>query len=323
VVDAVGPAAQAKQLPLIVQAAPNVPAQFAGDRLRLVQVLVNLVANAVKFTFSGQVTLRVEWVPAGGEDGERIAFEVEDTGIGIRAEDQALIFEAFRQAEATTTRRFGGSGLGLAICQRLVGLMDGRITLRSAPGQGSCFRVELPLLRVAEQGGDEQRGDVGDGGDGLRAAAGERAILVVEDDEVNRLLTRLMVERLGLRVVDADSGLAALDRLRAPGGIAAVLMDCHMPGIDGFETTRRLRAEPHGARLPVIACTADVLTEDRDSCIAAGMDDYLSKPIDPVALVAVLRRCLVRPAALQDPAPAGAGDSCEHPRTEEAIETNR
>jgi PAS domain S-box-containing protein len=424
--------AQGKGLEIIAYCWPDVPLRLAGDAGRIRQILLNLASNAVKFTASGEVAIRVNLLSEDAAGTAVLRFEVRDTGIGIDAADHLRLFDSFSQADASTTRRYGGTGLGLAICRRLTEAMGGEIGLSSAPGEGSTFWFVIPLpvvealgelpkplvsgllsgLRVlvvddnatnrlvlesqltawglrpeavadartaldrsraaaaAEQPYDvavldmcmpdmdglelayelsadpDLRGirlmmltssqvaksDLAAAGirerltkpvrgselyDGLvRLMAGtSRAvlapaaarpvrpempslgrILVVEDNEVNQLVAMGMVAKLGYQADVVADGAEAVSATAA-GSYAAVLMDCHMPVMDGFEATRAIRARGgHPVRLPIIAMTASAQDEDRDRCLAAGMDDYLSKPVDPAALADVLARWVPRSA---------------------------
>ncbi|WP_077490569.1 hybrid sensor histidine kinase/response regulator [Sinomonas mesophila] len=430
--------AQGKGLELIAHCAPEVPAQLLGDARSLRQVLLNLVSNAVKFTQEGEVEVLAT---VQGRDGDQmLRFEVRDTGIGIAPEQQEVIFDAFAQADASTTRRYGGTGLGLAICRRLTEAMGGQVGVTSQPGEGSVFWCTAPTPTVeaeepaAEPGGQPPAGarilvvddnttnrlvlehqlvawhaepetapNAAAALDRLRAAAAQgrpfhlavldflmpgtnglqlaRAIaedpdlasapvilltsgtppagnelmaagvrewlakpvrsaelydrltrllhpapgpgfpapgsgaadhagaerpptpepapphpprlgrvLVVEDNQVNQLVARGIAERLGYEVDMVDDGAAAVDATQR-GDYAAVLMDCHMPVMDGFTATRTIRARGgRDATLPIIAMTAGALDEDRERCLAAGMDDYLAKPVDIARLGAVLSR---------------------------------
>jgi signal transduction histidine kinase/CheY-like chemotaxis protein len=294
-------AARAKDLAFEVHVDALLPEEALGDALRLHQVMTNLVSNAIKFTDAGHVRLMLAHQP-GGATGQTLRIVVEDTGVGIPPDKQALVFDAFRQADASTTRRYGGTGLGLAITRRLVAMMEGRITLDSRPGRGSRFTVDLPLRRApalpppasapapAPAPATPPAGDGAD--DRVRAALGERAVLVVDDDATNLMLASHVLRRHGLRAVPVSTGREAVTLLAGPHDIGAVLLDCHMPGMDGFEVTRRIREDLGLRDLPIVACTADVLTEDRESCIAGGMDDYVSKPIEREALFAAFARAL-------------------------------
>jgi CheY-like chemotaxis protein/anti-sigma regulatory factor (Ser/Thr protein kinase) len=415
-VELLGPRAQAKGLEICCYVDERLPARVAGDAARLRQVLFNLAGNAIKFTEAGGVSIIVE--PDAQPDA--IAISVRDTGIGISAEDQARIFLEFEQADGSSTRKFGGTGLGLTISKRIVERMAGSIAVESAPGEGSTFRVNLPLPRVGDS--DETAVAIPDlaGSDilivapaaieasllarrlqrwgarttivpdervaaailpehiwsavlvdhtlgttasealarmaaviprrivlatpamrtelaGLKdagftgylikpvravslaarfapddafdpGAASETAdtpsqarsgrglsILVAEDNEINALLARALLVKLGHRPTMAESGAAAIESwLAARAGGApydCVLMDLHMPGMDGLEATRRIRAieaEHDGTRTPIVALTANVSAEDRDACLAAGMDGFLVKPLDRERLAATL-----------------------------------
>ncbi|HEY2276119.1 MAG TPA: response regulator [Steroidobacteraceae bacterium] len=295
-------AASRKGLRLLWEIAPQTPPLLVGDPMRLRQIVTNLVANAVKFTAQGAVTLRVQ--PQSGADGELAClFSVEDTGIGIPAEQQADIFAPFRQGDASTARRYGGSGLGLAISAHLVTLMGGRIWLESTPGEGSTFHFTL-RFGVAE-GAAEVAPRV-TAVPGRAAAGGDRGdtrpltVLLVEDNAVNRRLAEIVLTRRGHTVVAADSGP---DALRALGGryFDLVLMDLQLPGMDGIDATRAIRAAEAGRdrRVPVLALTAHALPGVREQCLEAGMDGYLTKPLRPADLLAAVERLglLTGPAA--------------------------
>jgi len=264
---------------------PEVPPAVVGDSARLRQVLVNLVGNALKFTPEG----RVEVVVAA--EGEGLRIEVRDTGIGIAPAAVEQLFEPFFQVDGSATRRHEGAGLGLAICQRLVELMDGTITVESERGAGSTFRVVLPMPAAgADAAGTapEERG-AGDGeGDGDGEVRPLR-ILLAEDNPVNQLVTTLMLERLGYETDVVDRGPAVLEAV-ASKPYDVVLLDLHMPGMDGVEVGRRIRAEL-GRRSPyLLAVTASALAEDRERCRRAGIDDFLAKPVQLEGLRSALRR---------------------------------
>ena len=253
-----------------------------GDALRLRQVLINLLGNAIKFTTEGGVTLRVRRGP-----DERVEFRVEDTGIGISEEARATIFEEFTQADASTTRRYGGSGLGLAICRRLVELMEGELELESRVGSGTVLSFSIPL-RSAGVTKQESGARVG-----VREPCfvGVR-ILLVEDNLVNQKLARRHLERFGCEVSIAGDGEEALGLIGFEH-FDLVLMDCQMPVMDGYEATRHIRRrKDDSSSLPIIAMTANAMKSDRDRCIEAGMDDYLSKPVRSETLRTVMGRWL-------------------------------
>ena len=287
--------AQGKGVTLQSELAADVPLRLVGDPTRLRQVLLNLLGNAVKFTpHGGTVTLRVLREFGGDARGEAqgeadardaavwLRFEVEDTGIGIPADKLEAIFDPFSQADSSTTRKYGGTGLGLTICRRLVELMGGRIGVRSTEGAGSTFHFNAPMQQASQQQVAAQ----------ARAQMPLRAlnILLVEDHPINQMLAVRMLERGGHRVTVAGSGLEGVQRWRElrPD---VVLMDLQMPVMDGLEATRRIReAEASGQlpRTPIIAMTANAFAEDRQACLAAGMDAYLSKPAKAEALYAAL-----------------------------------
>jgi PAS domain S-box-containing protein len=267
------------QLKLALPDAP--PAALLGDPTRIRQILLNLVDNAIKFTHQGEVELHVTFETVDHEIGCR--FSVKDSGIGMSSETQARLFQAFSQADSSTTRRYGGTGLGLAISSQLAELMGGRITVESTPAKGSCFTLSLLLppatLPLAEQ---PDQPDVQLQG----------RILVVEDHPVNQKVLANQLRELGLQYSVAASGTQALDLL-AKENFDLVLMDCQMPGMDGYETTRRIRLLPTDARqTPVIALTANAGSGFREACLAAGSNDYLSKPYTEAALAAVLTQWL-------------------------------
>jgi CheY-like chemotaxis protein len=286
--------ARAKGLRLGLEQAPQLPDAFVGDPQRIRQVLANLVSNALKFTAHGNVRVRVtaDEAPLAGRLGVR--FEVTDTGIGIAENALTGLFEPFSQADSSTTRRFGGTGLGLSISKRLVEMLGGSIGVRSVEDKGSTFWFVVPL-EVAP-GASRERGGVRSGSP-LPAAAVPRArVLVAEDNPINRTILLKKLEKLGIRADAVDDGnevLAALEEF----SYDLILMDCQMPGMDGYETTRRIRASsaPHRA-IPVVAVTASAIQGDRDKCMALGMNDYVSKPIHPDELIRVLALWL-RPEA--------------------------
>ncbi len=271
---------------------PEVPRVVSGDPLRVRQVLTNLVGNAVKFTATGLVTVRVRTLHHG-PDGTRIRVEVEDTGPGIDAPTIGRLFQPFTQADGSTTRKFGGTGLGLAISRLLVELMGGSLGVESTVGAGSVFWVLFPFDPVAPAAAAVLGAQPG----GARRPVAEAAegripfrVLLVEDDALNRYLAERFLDQLGCEVVLAGTGEEALARV-AGASYDLVLMDCLMPVMDGYEATRQIRArEAPGRRLPVVALTASVLTDDRDRCRAAGMDDVVSKPVTRAALADALAR---------------------------------
>jgi PAS domain S-box-containing protein len=291
-----GVRAQRKGLAFTSQVEDGVPDALLGDTVRLRQVLINLLENAVKFTETGGIALRVRISPCHDLKPEvELAFAVEDTGIGVPWEKQAIIFHAFAQEDISTTRKYGGTGLGLTIAARLAALMEGAISVESEPGQGSTFTFHARFRRDprlgAEQFGEQvrRRAQLGNplGPTPLRALR----ILIAEDNEPNAQLIRQLLERRGHHARVASNGEQACS-LVVSGRYDLLLLDLHMPGLDGFAVIERIRARERstGAHLPVIALTARSRKEDRDRCLASGMDDFLAKPIHASALWAVVDR---------------------------------
>jgi signal transduction histidine kinase/HPt (histidine-containing phosphotransfer) domain-containing protein len=277
--------ARGKGLALTHQVAPDVPDALLGDPVRLRQIVFNLVGNAVKFTDRGEVDLRVSRGETGGA-GVRCHFAVRDTGVGIEVEKQAAIFAPFLQGDTSTTRIYGGTGLGLAISARLVAMMNGSIWVKSEPGKGSVFHFTADF---GLQAGDSGTSAVSSPETTKPLAAGpirRLDVLVVEDNAVNRRLAQHVLEKAGHSVVVADCGAAALSALER-SRFDLVLMDVQMPGMDGIETTARIREREKiaGGRVPVIALTAHAMPGDRARCLAGGMDGHLIKPIQPKALL--------------------------------------
>ncbi len=262
-----------------------VPRLVMGDPLRLGQALSNLTGNAVKFTDSGGVRIRVEVLPAEGpESGPMLRFSVADTGIGVKPEQMDRLFMPFAQADQSTTRRYGGTGLGLAISRRYVELMGGSVEANSVFGEGSTFSFRVPLREAGPEAVAAAAAAAGRPAEVLRLSG--KRFLVVDDDAVNRRVALRFIEALGAEAEEAESGhaaIAALGRSR----FDAVLMDWSIPGMDGFETTERIRDPATGARnprIPIVAMTARAQPEDRAHAAAAGMDGYLAKPITLEAL---------------------------------------
>ena len=284
-------ATESKGLFLRVNVADNVPAAVLGDSVRLNQILVNLVGNAIKFTRQGGVTVTVEaGAPSAASPSHSVTqslvrFGVRDTGIGIPDDKLGAIFEDFSQANTSTTREFGGTGLGLSIARNLVQLHGGQLGVTSAEGQGSAFFFELPY-EVADARAAQPEAHAG------RLAPFEPAlrVLVAEDNALNQLVARKTLEAWNVQVVIAENGRLAVETaIQAVPPFDAVLMDVQMPEMDGYEAARRLRLQfPDAARFPIIGLTASVLPEDRVLALAAGMNDTLAKPFEPAVLYARL-----------------------------------
>ncbi|MDW8106050.1 MAG: ATP-binding protein [Armatimonadota bacterium] len=277
----VAPQAQAKGLTLRHELPHETPLHVRGDPTRLRQILLNLLSNAVKFTHQGEVVVRVQAVD-DTESHLTLRFEVQDTGIGIPLDRQAVIFEPFRQADGSTTRKYGGTGLGLAIVRRLVELMGGQVGVQSTEGVGSTFWFVVPFSKAqlsASTVADKLE-------DALPSVQGLR-VLVAEDNPVNQKVIRKLLERWNIVVQIAPNGREAVEQFQS-ATYDVVLMDCQMPEMDGYEATRRIRAyEQHRGlpRTPIIALTANALEGDRERCLQSGMDDYLTKPVEPHLLV--------------------------------------
>ncbi len=283
-----GPRVRETGIRLEADVAGDVPAWLLGDGGRIRQVLLNLASNAVKFTKQGRVALRVRRDGSHG-DPATLRFEVSDTGIGIPAAALETIFDAFTQADASTTRRFGGTGLGLTISRELVSCMGGELGVESEEGRGSTFWF---VLQLPVSAAPVQAEPAGVSGAGARRPAGVRAprVLAAEDNSVNQRVLLRLLERLGCSVELVGDGRAAVERMR-DGPYDLVLMDCQMPVLDGFGATREIRAlGGDAARVPIVAVTAHALPGDRERCLEHGMDDYVSKPLRMDELERVLAR---------------------------------
>ncbi len=282
-----GHLAREKGLRFEARAEADVPRYLRGDALRLGQILLNLTGNAVKFTAEGSVDLSVTLKSADAESVE-LEFSIRDTGIGLTAEQVGGLFQPFSQADLSTARKYGGTGLGLAISKRLAEMMGGQIWVESEPGRGSDFRFKLRLRRGQETEANSAARD------SALAAARARLkgarMLVVEDNPFNQQLATELLEDAGVTVAVANNGREALERLAANPHFDIALMDVQMPEMDGYEAARKIRAMPELASLNVIAMTANATREARESCLAAGMDDFLTKPIDPERLYLALAK---------------------------------
>jgi signal transduction histidine kinase/ActR/RegA family two-component response regulator len=286
VMETIQPQADAKALQCRLTVEDSVPRWLRGDEFRLKQVLMNLMGNAVKFTDRGHVSLALRYVPAH----RQLQVHIEDTGIGIERSHQALVFDAFHQADGGVTRRHAGTGLGLAITRQLVALMRGSLTLQSEPAVGTRVTLRLPLQPCEAPPQTAATSAMTPLSGGL---AGMR-VLLVDDDAVNTMIASQMLQTADIEVHTACSGLEALNRLTR-GGFDLVLMDWRMPDMDGLEATRRLRAGEAGEQarhLPVVGLTANAYAEDRAACLAAGMDEVLVKPVGRVRLLQTVQQAL-------------------------------
>jgi PAS domain S-box-containing protein len=295
------PRASEKGLMLYADLPPTAPAVVRGDPTRLRQVLFNLVGNAIKFTEAGRVDIRLAGYDLAG-DALDLEFEVADTGLGISREQQNRLFEAFVQADASTTRRFGGTGLGLAICKQLVEAMGGDISVESDSGTGSVFRFRIRVrpgdpAAIRAEAPDIPAGEI---------AGLSRNILLAEDNAINRMLIIRMLERMGHRVDTVSNGVAAVEAVGA-GSYDLVLMDMQMPVMDGATATREVRLLPGPqAGIPILALTADAIPNHRDEYLRTGLDGYLTKPVDWVQLARAIAD-LTGGAGL----PPGAGEKAD------------
>ncbi|HLJ50630.1 MAG TPA: ATP-binding protein [Bryobacteraceae bacterium] len=301
-VELFAPQASANATKLRLLYSDEAPTWFSGDALRVRQIAMNFLSNAIKFTDAGEVTIGVESV------AKMVRIWVRDTGIGIEPDDLPRLFSNFTQADSSTTRQYGGTGLGLAISKRLAVLMNGAVGVTSEPRKGSTFWVELPLTRSEVPTTAPSRVLETVDLTGLR-------VLIAEDNLVNRHLMVKLLEKKGLLVDVATNGLEAV-AYSTSSSYAVILMDCQMPGMDGYEATRRIRAAERGTgqHTPVIAITANASEGDRDQCWAAGMDQHLTKPIRPEALFHAIAAYAVRKpnseaGSCRTSAPAAGGNS--------------
>jgi len=283
-VEVVRAAADAKGLGLALAADASLPAELHGDPVRLQQILAKLLDNAIKFTESGRIDVRACVQASGG--ARELVVVVDDTGSGIPAEALPALFGSFHQVDTSMTREHGGTGLGLALCQRLVVALGGRITVASELGRGTSFRVVLPVLDGPAPGVPSPHT-----APGQTLAA---LVLLAEDAPDSQRLIAELLRRAGAEVDVANDGACALEKVRAAAAAQrpydALVLDMQMPVLDGASTARALRAEGHD--LPILALTAEASPEERERCLAAGCDDYATKPVERVTLIAALQALL-------------------------------
>src|SRR5205823_1317799 len=316
-----GQVANDQGLEFVVDIDPKLPASIETDGKRLQQIITNLLSNAFKFTSRGRVALRAELAPSGWSAGhpildqaeEVVALAVSDTGIGIPTNKQRLIFEAFQQADGTTSREYGGTGLGLSISRELARLLGGEIRVASTQGQGSTFRLYLPLryetaneavaVPETEPAGIEMRAVEPRSIEPVLPSVEEsearspgeldgKKVLLVDDDIRNVFALTSALEQHGMEVLHAESGKEGIELLKRSPDIEVVLMDVMMPGLDGLDTMRIIRQLDSYRDIPIIAVTAKAMMGDRDKCLAAGATDYVAKPVNIDLLLATLSRTL-------------------------------
>jgi CheY-like chemotaxis protein len=293
--------ADQKGLSFEIRTSGSLPNTMFSDISRLQQILKNLLSNAFKFTGKGGVSMIIARVEAGSHEGQ-ISFAVKDTGIGISPDKQKLIFEAFQQADGTTSRKYGGTGLGLTISREIARLLGGSIDVVSAPDQGSTFTLYLPALYVGADSVREEDSDI------VRNDAESvnplpldfdfqgKKILLVDDDLRNLFALRTVLESRNVSVLHAENGRVALELLQTHPDIDLVLMDTMMPEMDGLSATRAIRDLTQFQQLPIVSLTAKAMKGDREKAIEAGATDYVTKPVDPDKLLAVVHRWLSKRA---------------------------
>ena len=275
----------------------QVPDLVIGDQIRVIQVLNNLVNNAIKFTEQGEITVSVSLKTRQKENHQEkavILFTVKDTGIGIPKDKKDIIFESFSQGDNSITRQYGGTGLGITISKELIELMDGNISIESEVGKGTTVTFTIPFLIALKRGKypepnkakNEEKGK-------SQSAVSGRQVLLIEDNPVNQKLAELILKKWGCNVIIAENGKKALDILKNKQ-FDFILMDCQMPEMDGFEATKAIRKKESktGAHIPIIAMTALAMKTDKERCIQAGMDAYISKPIKQDELLKVITEIL-------------------------------
>jgi signal transduction histidine kinase/CheY-like chemotaxis protein len=290
-VDMLEPGARKKNVGFHLRIASHLPAALVGDPTRLRQIIGNLVTNAIKFTAQGKVEIEVD-ARAGVDDGTELTVRVSDTGIGITDDMRAAIFQPFTQGDSSTTRRFGGTGLGLAICAQLAAAMKGSLTVDSVPGSGSVFAFRAVFLRPADDGEGLPKPAPAAARTSLEAVR----VLLVEDNPVNQVFAETLLTQAGALVIVAQDGIEAIERFEQ-NPVDVILMDMQMPRLDGLEATAAIRqreAASGAAAVPIIGLTANTMPGDAESCLAAGMTDYLSKPVQAATLFGAILSALGR-----------------------------
>lgn len=293
VVQPMEPTARRKRVQLKLTVDPTVPDILHGDQTKVMQVLTNLIDNSLKFTDKGSVNVEVRLEKQDHSSPQTVLFKVADTGIGIAPAYHPKVFESFSQADASHNRKFGGTGLGLSISKGLVVLMGGQIWFDSEPGKGTNFYFTLPLIHHTKNDPEsEDNSATGQGEKGMALQACGKRILVAEDEYINTILISTLLKQAGYHITAVRSGGEAVAAWRG-GGFDCILMDIQMPEMDGYEAVARIReAEAADEHIPIIAMTAYAMIGDRQKCLAAGMDDYIAKPIDGTIVLQLLRRYL-------------------------------
>jgi PAS domain S-box-containing protein len=301
--------ARAKGLALVIDQDPALPVTLRGDPTRLAQALLNYLSNAVKFSERGDIVLRA-WLVGENHERLQVRFAVQDHGIGIDEATQARLFADFEQADQSTTRRYGGTGLGLAITRRLAELMDGDVGVESQPGVGSTFFLTIRLARgqSAPAAAEATRIAAGHAESVLLREHYGCRLLLAEDNRINREVATELLKEAGCKVDVADDGDMAVAMVRQ-NVYDLILMDVHMPVMDGLAAARAIRALPQHAEIPIVALTASAFNEDRRSCLEAGMNDYIAKPVDPDALFATLLKWLPKRTSAANAASMAAAPS--------------
>jgi CheY-like chemotaxis protein len=292
------PGATRNGIELGLEVAPEVPAKMIGDPVRMRQILSNLLGNAVKFTANGSVAIRIDGHLAGsGEFSMRLA--VHDTGTGIPADKLLSVFDKFAHGDSNLSRKIGGTGVGLVITQKLVELHGGEIHVESELGSGSTFIVTLPC-EIGSDHTDRAQIPEQPQAPAPHATGGPGRLLVVEDNQVNQKVVTAVLRKRGYVIELANDGREALSKLETGGDFDLILMDVQMPGLDGLEATRLIRQDQRWKALPIVAMTAHAMTGDKERCLEAGMNGYISKPVHPSHLITTVEEYL----GTGSPAPA-------------------
>jgi signal transduction histidine kinase/DNA-binding response OmpR family regulator len=294
-----------KKIALHFELDPHAPSKVMGDPLRVRQIAANLLSNALKFTERGWVCLRLAGIESGAGPA-KMTIAVSDTGAGIEPDKLTAIFEKFTQADGSITRKYGGTGLGLAISKRLVEMQGGQVHVESKVGKGSTFTVTLPWEAVAEPAAPSSAPRAAL--ELARVAPTQVRVLLVEDNLVNQKVVLAILRKKGYQIDVSNDGREALAKLEGSRLYDIVLMDVQMPVLDGLETTRIIRKNPRWDRLPIVAMTAHAMNGDRERCLQAGMNSYVSKPVQPAHLISVIEKLLQEWTQPEPPAPANQLD---------------